>query len=386
MAANMSAAMDDTDKVRELYNDARERCGLKVLPPDINSGEYRFAPVDARTIRYGLGAVKGTGESAVVAIIKAREQDGPFKSLFDFCQRVDKRHVNRRSVEALVRAGAFDAIDDNRASMLASVGIALEAAEQRERNVNQVSLFGAEGSGTDEHKPEMIDAPRWTDLQKLAEEKTSLGQYLSGHPYMSFKADIECFVRTKLAALPGMAGGYGAAEATIAGFVESMRMMKTQSGRMTVMELSDDSGRQEVVVYNEVADLYRDKMRDGAVLVVNVKVRNIPRGEGESQLRVSAEKILEFNEARALYARGIKLSLNGEASRAAKAAAAKLKTLLAPYRKSGNGACPVDVCYNNGGAVVELRLGEEWKVKVEDNLLQSLGDWLRPENVKVVYQ
>jgi DNA polymerase-3 subunit alpha len=386
MAANLSAAMDDTDKVRELYNDARERCGLKVLPPDVNNGEYRFAPVDARTIRYGLGAVKGTGEQAVVAIIKAREQGGPFTSLFNFCERVDKRQVNRRTVEALVRAGAFDCMDDNRASMLASVGIALEAAEQRERDANQVSLFGAEGSGADEHKPEMIAAPRWSELQKLAEEKTSLGQYLSGHPYMSFKADIECFVRTRLAALPGMAGGYGAAEATIAGFVESIRMMKTQSGRMMVMELSDDSGRQEVVVYNEVADVYREKIKDGAVLIANVKVRNIPRGEGESQLRVQAEKILEFNEARALYARGVRLSLNGEASRAGKAAAAKLKTLLAPYRNSGNNACPVAVCYNNGGAMVELRLGEEWRVKIEDSLLQSLGDWLRPENVKVVYQ
>ena len=389
MAANMSAAMDDTDKVRDLYNDARERCGLTVLRPDINSGEYRFAPVDAKTIRYGLGAVKGTGESAVVAIIKAREQDGPFKSLFDFCERVDKRQVNRRAVEALVRAGAFDGIDDNRASMLASVGIALEAAEQRERNANQVSLFGdgsADG-GSDEHKPQMIAAPRWSDLQKLAEEKTSLGQYLSGHPFTSFKTDIECFVRAKLAQLPGMAGGgYGGGEATIAGFVETMRAMKTQSGRMMVLELSDDTGRQEIVVYNEVYDLYRDKIKDGAVLIANVKVRNIPRGEGESQLRVTAEKILDFGEARALYARGVRLSLNGEASRAGKAAAAKLKTLLTPYRKSGDGGCVVAVCYNNGGAMVELRLGDDWKVKLEDRLLQSLNDWLRPENVQVVYQ
>jgi DNA polymerase-3 subunit alpha len=248
-------------------------------------------------------------------------------------------------------------------------------------------LFGAEGSGTEEHKPQMIAAPRWTDLQKLAEEKTSLGHYLSGHPFMSFKADIECFVRAKLAQLPSMAGsGYGGGEATVAGFVETMRAMKTQSGRMMVLELSDDTARQEIVVYNEVFDLYRDKIKEGAVLIANVKVRNIPRGEGESQLRVTAEKILEFGEARALYARAVRLSLNGEASRAGKAAAAKLKTLLAPYRKSGEGTCPVAVCYNNGGALVELRLGEEWRVKVEDSLLQSLGDWLRPENVQVIYQ
>ncbi len=393
MAANMSAAMDDTDKVHELYVDTRAN-QIKVLPPDINSGEYRFAPVDEKTVRYGLGAVKGTGESAVVAIIKARTGEdgnraGPFTSLFDFCERVDKRQVNRRAIEALVRAGAFDGIDDNRASMLASVGIAISAAEQRERDINQVSLFGdgsGEGGEGEEHKPELIAAPRWTELQKLQEEKTSLGQYLSGHPFSTFRADIECFVRVKLSQLPGMAGGYGGGETMIAGFVESIRAMKTQSGRMMVLELSDDTARQEVVVYNEVFDQYRDKIREGAVLVANVKVRNIPRGEGEVMLRVSAEKILNFGEARAFYARGVKLSLNGEASRAGKAAAAKLKTLLAPYRKSGDGACAVAVCYNNGGAMVELRLGEEWRVKLEDSLLQSLNDWLRPENVQVVYQ
>ena len=388
MAANMSAAMDDTDKLHELYVDTRAN-HIKILPPEINSGEYHFAPLDDKTIRYGLGAVKGTGESAVVAIIKAREAPagktgGPFKSLFDFCERVDRHQVNRRAIEALVRAGAFDAIEDNRASMLASVGIAIEAAEQRERNVNQVSLFGDDGA--DEHRLALIGAPRWTELQKLQEEKASLGQYLSGHPFSIFRADIECFVRTKLAQLPGMAGGYGGGETMIAGFVESVRAMRTQSGRMMVIELSDDTTRQEVVVYNEVFDQYRDKIKEGAVLVVNVKVRNIPRGEGEKLVRVSAEKILDFCEARALYARGVKLSLNGEASRAGKAAAAKLKTLLAPYRYSGSGACPVAVCYNNGDAMVELRLGEAWKVKVEDSLLQSLGDWLRPENVQVVYQ
>ncbi len=145
MAANLSAVMDDTDKVHQFHEDALGN-GLKVLAPDINSGEYRFVPVDAKTIRYGLGAVKGTGESAIAAILAARK-DGPFRDLFDFCARVDKRAVNRRTVEALVRAGAFDCLDANdhaqRASLLASVGIALEAAEQAERNARQVSLAEA---------------------------------------------------------------------------------------------------------------------------------------------------------------------------------------------------------------------------------------------------
>ncbi len=125
------SVMDDTDKVRQFHEDALAN-GLAVLPPDINASDYRFRPVDDKTIRYGLGAVRGTGESAIGAILQARKS-GPFTGLFDLCRRVDKRVVNRRVVEALVRAGAFDAIERNRASLLASVGRALEAAEQAER-------------------------------------------------------------------------------------------------------------------------------------------------------------------------------------------------------------------------------------------------------------
>jgi DNA polymerase-3 subunit alpha len=146
MAANLSAVMDDTDKVRGIYEDCRAN-GLRILPPDVNSAEYRFVPVDAQTIRYGLGAIRGTGESAIQAIVEAREA-GPFLDLFDFCRRVDKRVVNRRAIEALVRAGGFDSVESNRASVLATVGRAMEAAEQAERQAAQVSLFGdAETAG-----------------------------------------------------------------------------------------------------------------------------------------------------------------------------------------------------------------------------------------------
>src|SRR5262249_12856888 len=134
-AANLSAVMDDTDKVRPLWEDAVAN-GLTILPPDVNASQYRFVPMDARTVRYGLGASGGTGESAIAAVLEARKA-GPFKGLHDFCCRVDKRIVNRRVIEALVRAGAFDSIDPQRARLLASVGRALEAAEQAERQASQ---------------------------------------------------------------------------------------------------------------------------------------------------------------------------------------------------------------------------------------------------------
>jgi DNA polymerase-3 subunit alpha len=148
MAANLSAVMNDTDKVQQLHEDALAN-GLEILPPDVNSGGYRFAPVDEKRIRYGLGAVKGTGEGAINHLIEIREKSGAYQDLFDFCHRVDNRVVNRRVVESLVRAGAFDSVDANRAALLASVGIALESAEQASRNANQTNLFGDD----EDHRP-----------------------------------------------------------------------------------------------------------------------------------------------------------------------------------------------------------------------------------------
>jgi len=388
MAANLSAVMDDTDKVHQFHEDALANA-LKVLAPDINSGEYRFVPVDAKTIRYGLGAVKGTGESAIAAILAARK-DGPFRDLFDFCERVDKRAVNRRTVEALVRAGAFDCLDANdhalRASLLASVGIALEAAEQAERNVKQVSLFGA-GEGGSQQKPALVAAPRWTEAQRLREEKASLGFYLSGHPFTAYREEIGRFVRTSLRSLATSAESEGGMRTQlIAGVVESVRYQRTQQGRMVIVNLSDGTATQELTVYNEVSDQHRDLVKEDAVIVVEAKVRSVRRSIGEEGeavfTRITAERIYDVAGARSRFARGVRLSMNGEVSQAGAAASATLKTLLEPYR---NGPCPVAVCYRNGGASVEMQLGDNWRVNLDDALMKSLAEWLRPENVEVLY-
>jgi DNA polymerase-3 subunit alpha len=388
MAANLSAVLDDTDKVHQFYEDALAN-GLKVLAPDVNSGEYRFVPVDARTIRYGLGAVKGTGESAIAAILAARKEGGPFRDVFDFCSRVDKRAVNRRVVEALVRAGAFDFLDDgagaHRASLLASVGVALEAAGQAERNAMQSSLFGAADAGA-QHKPELVAAPRWTEAQRLREEKTSLGFYLSGHPFTEHRAEIGKFVKTSLKSLAASAETEGQRTQLIAGVVESIRFQRTQQGRMVVVILSDGTATQELTVYNEVFDQYRDLVKEDAIIVVEAKVRSVRRSVGEEGeavfTRITAERIYDLAGARSRFARAVRLSMNGEASSAGAASSAKLKTLLEPYRQ---GQCAVEVRYRNGGASVEMQLGDNWRVNLDDALLQSLNEWLKPENVEVVY-
>ena len=369
LAANLTAVMDDTDKVQGLYQDAAAN-GLKVLPPDINAAEYRFVPVDAGTIRYGLGAVKGTGESAIGAILKARADGGPFVDLFDFCERVDKRIVNRRTVEALVRAGAFDAIDDRRARLLASVGIALEAAEQASRDAHQVSLFG---EAVGRQRPAAIEAEPWDERQRLVEEKAALGFYLSGHPFGAYRREFAPFVKSALADLQPRNEPQ-----LLAGLAASARTAMTRRGKMAIVLLDDGTAQIEVSVYNELWESSRDLIKEDRPLVVQGRVT---KDEFTGGLRVVADKLYDLGGARARFARGIRLSLNGDPSTGG-VAAKRLRELLAPHR---NGTCPVRVCYRNGDTVAELRLGDDWRVTPDDALIDALKLWLRPENVEVVY-
>jgi DNA polymerase-3 subunit alpha len=377
MAANMSAIMDDTDKVQQFHEDAIAN-KLVMLPPDIHASEYRFVPVDEKSVRYGLGGVKGTGESAIEHIIAARAA-GPFKDLFDFCLRVDRRIVNRRVIESLVRAGAFDSINDHRACLLASVGIAMEAGDQATRSASQVSLFG-ESSATVEG-PKLIEAPRWDDAERLQNEKLALGFYYSGHPFKFYEDEFSSVVRTRLSKLLPPSPEEGARQQHIAGVIESVRMQKTAGGRMMVMMLSDGTARVEVVVYDEVLDRHRNLVREDAIVLVEAKVRSFRRGGEEGAdnvvMRIAAEKIHDLAGVRARFGRNLKLSMNGAAD------AKKLKKMLEPYR---NGSLRVSIAYTNGDAAAEFDLGEDWKVRPDDNLMSELGKWLEPKNVQVVYQ
>ena len=364
IAANMSAMMGDTDKVQTFAEDARAH-GIQLLAPDVNRSGYRFEPLDERTIRYGLGAIKGTGESAIGAIVRIREADGPFRSLFDFCNRVDKRIVNRRVVEALVRSGAFDSVTAHRASLLASIGIALGSAEQASRSAQQVSLFGDAGPG---EQLKLVDGEQWTDRERLVNEKLALGFYLSGHPFQSYAGEVREFVRSRLDQLAPQNQ-----PVLLAGLVHGLRTQMTRRGKMAVIVLDDGNARVEMTVFNELFEQHRHWLREDVLLIVEGRITH---DEFSGSLRVSADKLYDLNAARNCYARGVRLTCNGQSS------AQKLKELLAPYR---NGPCPVSIVYHNHRASCEIELGDAWRVNLHDNLLQSLAAWLSADNVKVVY-
>ncbi len=379
-AANMSAVTDDTDKVQLFALDARAH-GMDVLPPDINQSHFRFDPVGEKAVRYGLGGIKGTGESAINSILEARKE-GPFVDLFDFCRRVDKRLVNRRVIESLIRAGAFDPLNDHRASLMATVGIALEGAEQASRMAHQVSLFG---DFADAAAPTAnVDVPDWTEKERLQNEKLALGFYFSGHLFDIYRDEVRRFIRLRLADLGSAGGEHAGRSHWVAGIVLGSRVQTTASGHMGVIQLADDSGRFEIVAFREVFEKHRHKLREDEPLVLEVRLR-APRmratnGEGDAGqdygVRIEAINVLDLSEARNRFARAVRLTCNGESS------GGKLRELLTPYR---SGTCPVSVVYSSRAATCEIGLGADWRVNLHDDLIRSLSDWLSPENVTILY-
>jgi DNA polymerase-3 subunit alpha len=368
MAANLSLVMDDTDKVRIFRDDALAQ-GLTILPPDINASNYRFEPVDARQIRYGLGGVKGTGAAAIEAIVASRKSGGPFRDLFDFCRRVDKRTVNRRAIEALVRAGAFDAIEPRRAALLATIGLALDAAERAEASAAQVSLFGEETAGP---SVVLVATRDWTDAERLAHEKAAIGYYLSGHPFAAYAPELAGLTRTTLASLAPRQE-----KVMVAGIVTQMRVQASRRGKMAFVTLDDGHGSAEIMVYNETYDGARHLLREDQLVIAEVKVGQRMTEDGEMQgLRIIAENVYDLATMRKMRAKRLKLACNGNA------AVATLAEILAPYRP---GDKPITITYRSDRVGGDIDLPDDWRVNLDDALIERLRDWLAPENVEVLY-
>ncbi|MEW6415877.1 MAG: DNA polymerase III subunit alpha [Pseudomonadota bacterium] len=366
MAATMSSEMSDTDKVRVFYEDCRAN-GLVMLGPDINLSGYRFEPVSPTEIRYGLGAIKGSGEAAIGAIVAEREANGPYQGLFDLARRVDKRYLNRRVLEALVKAGAFDSLNDHRASLMASIGPALEAADRKAKSGGQVGLFGEalDGGGED-----LVAAPRWSEQERLAQEKSALGYFFSGHPFTVYSQEVASFARKRLDSLEP-----SREPVLLAGIVVSLRTQMTRRGKMLILLLDDATAQVEVVIFNELFEQNRHLLKEDALLVIEGKVN---RDDYSGGVRVTGERIHDLAGARTRFAQALRLACNGQSS------GRKLRELLAPYRAEQDG-CPVWVDYHNPRARCRVRLGDDWRVRLDDRLIESLGDWLDPAAVQVVY-
>jgi DNA polymerase-3 subunit alpha len=368
MAATLSSDMDNTDAVRIFIEDTL-RNGLTILPPDVNKSEFRFVPVDRDSLRYGLGAIKGTGESAINNILAAREKDGPFADLFDFCRRVDRRMVNRRAIEAMARAGAFDALHENRAAVLNSVGIAMEWAENAQANAVQNSLFGAE---LNEPALSLVSTPHWSVRERLAQEKTALGFYFSGHPFSAYRDELVGIIDRNLGQVAPQQRPI-----LMAGVIMEVRSQMTRRGKMAFATLDDGTARLDVAVYNEQFETYRNLLKEDNLLLVLGKVSH---DEYSGNLRVVADEMYTLEQARNRFASRLYIRMNGQAN------AEQLARILTPYLMGDAGqGCPVRMHYRTPDRECEIDLGQTWRVRLEEGLISDLQAWFKPENVVIHY-
>ena len=383
MAANMSLAMDDTDKVKILYEDALAN-KIKILPPDVNTSVYRFMPLredqnnkeqPATMIRYGLGAIRGTGEGAIEQIIQARA-NGPFVDLFDFCSRLDRRVVNRRTMEALIRAGVFDSLYggfDSRSTLLASLPRAMEAADQADASAQQVSLFDMAGSA-DEHKPELVKEEPWFEKRRLQEEKTALGLYLTGHLFDAYRDEVSHFVRTKLNQLTE------GKDRLIAGIMTSTRSMMGPRGKLMIATIDDGTAQLEMTIYSELFEPNRHWLKEDELIIAKVSVTPDKFSGG---MRVVAESIMDVTTARLKFAR----SLHVQLQQGIDIQGFKQQVNNFVGKKPQGLLMTADVISN--GSVCLVQFPETWKIYPDDESIRGLSIALNKSggqgNVEVKY-
>jgi DNA polymerase-3 subunit alpha len=376
MAAVLSSDMDKTDKVVTLIDECTGM-DLKVLPPDVNASVYAFRVAGAASIRYGMGAIKGVGASAVEAIIEEREKNGPFKTLADLCRRIDLQRVNRRVFEALIRSGSLDLIGPNRASLTAELERAMHLGEQNSRaiSVGQVDLFGLSAA-------ENTAVADWSEAERLAGERETLGLFLSGHPITPYEPDLKFLVSARLAdvggpkppaPLEGARSWSAGKPATVAGLVLEIRR---RPNRVTLI-LDDRSARLEVSLYEEVFQQHRDIIVKDAILIIDGTLRFDDFIEA---WRLQAKSLMDIDRARERFAR--RLWLRWPAEFDGPQGMNRFEQMLKPYLR---GPCGVSVAVARDGYSGKVNLSDAWSVRPTRELLDRLSTLVGREGWYLVY-
>lgn len=378
MAAVLSADMDNTDKVVTLIDDCSEM-KLKVEPPNINLCEHRFT-VDEGAIIYGLGAIKGVGEAAIDGVIEERKNNGEFKTLFDFCQRVDLRKVNRRTLEGLTMAGAMDVFKQHRSTIMATLPDALKIADQKSRDAEAgiQDMFGMAAEPDSEGNqsgPESYTIQKdWSEELRLSNEKATLGLYLTGHPINRYLPELKQFVSGRIVEMKPTKNQ----TVIVAGLIIAMRVMTTKRGdKMAFLTLDDRSGRMEMAVFSDEFEANRENLAKDKLIVASVEV-SIDEYSGGFKMR--AKEIYDISQARERFAKN--LSVTVDHKHAANGFIADLQRVLTPFKE---GSCPVVVDYHKADACAEIPLGEEWHVHPSDELLHRLKETMGNDHVNIIY-
>ena len=385
MASVLSSDMDNTDKVVVLIEECR-KMELEIFPPNINVSNYQFTTNDNDQIIYGIGAIKGVGEAAIEDLLDERERNGKFNDFYDLCKRVDLRKVNRRVLEALIRAGAFDVFDDNRASHLVELPTALKVADQygKMTETGQNDIFGLSVN------PENIEkevteytknVPCWGEKERLAAEKQVLGLFLTGHPIDAYLSELKYMSHGTISSiLLDVERSSAKMEVRIAGLLLGIRTRQDRKGRaMGFAVLDDKGGRLEVAFYGETFAMFRDQLKTDEVIIVEGSAR-IDNYSGS--LSVVADRVYSIEQARESFARCLMIHWQVVESIPERAFIAKLSEILQPF---SGGQCPVVIDYLSGVVNSSVQLGDDWRVHPTDQLLQRLRVFLSPDAVEIKY-
>ncbi|MCH4293567.1 DNA polymerase III subunit alpha [Shewanella sp. 3B26] len=373
MAAVMSADMDNTDKIVTLVDEC-ERMGLKIIPPDVNKGLFKFTVDEELNIVYGIGAIKGVGEGPVEAILEARK-DGPFKDLFDFCARIDLKKLNRRVIEKLICSGALDSLGPHRASMMATLPEAMQAADQhaKAQATGQHDMFGLLNDHQEDAKQQFVECMPWPDKVWLEGERETLGLYLTGHPINQYLKELKNYTSGRLKDIHPTDRGK---TVKAAGLVVASRVMLTKRGsKMGLLTLDDKSARLEVMLFTEAFEKFGHLLEKDRILICEGEVSFDDFSGGN---RMTARNIIDISEARSHFAKALQVDILS--SQCPETVMDAFFDALSPWK---GGAVPLVVNLQRDDASGRLQLGDEWRVNPTDELVLALQTLLGPDKVRI---
>ncbi len=376
MAAVMSADMDNTDKIVTLVDEC-ERMGIEILPPDLNAGKYKFTVDSEGRIVYGIGAIKGVGEGPIEAIIEARETQGAFKDLFDFCAKIDIKRVNKRVLEKLVLAGAMDNLGPHRASLMASLPEALAAAGQHAKaeSFGQSDMFGLLTTEPEDVKQAFADVPEWPEKVWLEGEKDTLGLYLTGHPINQYAEELRYYTDGRLVDLKPTNKDQ---MASAVGLVLGVRVMTNKRGRRwAIVTLDDKSARIDVRFFPDMYEQFESVLETDRILLIKGQVSFDEFSGGNT---ITARDVMDIVQAREKNARALALNIDTQLLEPKKMS--QMQSILQAFN---GGSCPVQLAVTHPDAEVILACGARWYVTPEDQLLHDLKQCLGDKAVSILY-
>ena len=369
MAALLTSERANTDKMVQYIGECRAM-DIQVLPPDCNQSDMFFTVV-GKDIRFGLAAIKNVGEGAVEAILAARASAGPFESMFEFCERVDLRAVNRRVVESFIKSGSFDSLEKRRASLMAAIDRAMEAGQkqQRDREQGQASLLGMLGGaepGAPRAPERLPDVADWPEGERLAYEKESLGFFITGHPLERYKAELAQWANATV----GTLGQLGEKEATIGGIVTGLRLLKTKKGdRMATFVLEDLEGGVEVLVFPEAYKKAAARLADDVIVLVKGRAEALDEG----RFRLLASDVMPLETAKLSEARYVTIRV--PVGSWDKTKGERLRDILGSHK----GDCPVTLeMVRPGSFAVAVAPSAYFRVRPDEVLRTEVEGLLGP--------